>query len=136
MEAAQLKINENFPMASLMPRVSQSNCANNQLPVDPWLSAQLTSTPQLAALSGFLSPYMVQSTGQGNPAGIHGLTSLASLSGLMSAELRGGGGPGLSLGACPTESDDPRSTSIVSLRLKAREHMENMGCGNSENKSP
>lgn len=123
LESSSIKVNETYPMASLSSRKMSS--LGNTLPMDPWMSPPLIgSTNNIPALSPVLSlqtssgpfptlltslPFTSTSSTPFSPLS-PALTSLGSVFGVVSSGKR--------------NISDQKSTSIVSLRMKAREHME------------
>ncbi|XP_064609147.1 retinal homeobox protein Rx1-like [Liolophura sinensis] len=123
LESSSIKVNETYPMASLSSRKMSS--LGNTLPLDPWMSPPLIgSTNNIPTLSPVLSlqtssgpfptlltslPFTSSSSTPFSPLS-PALTSLGSVFGVVSSGKR--------------NISDPKSTSIVSLRMKAREHME------------
>ncbi|KAK5648828.1 hypothetical protein RI129_003720 [Pyrocoelia pectoralis] len=103
MEAARLGLTD-YHSVSTLTRVGGSSLG---LPMDPWLSP-----PLLSALPGFLS---------------HPQTGYPSY--LTSPVAADHSRPPVAHSQSPTTSPDPRSTSIAALRLKAKEHVENITKG-------
>lgn len=121
LESAGFKLSETFPMAALTSR-----CSNGSLPLEPWITssfagtacsmnpsthAQITcasspSPPNVTAYPSFLS-------GQTFTGAAHVNNAIQNLLGGM-------GGMGR------MEDGDHRNSSIVSLRMRAREHMEHL----------
>ncbi|KAF2880851.1 hypothetical protein ILUMI_25320 [Ignelater luminosus] len=93
-----------YHSVSTLSRVGGSSLG---LPMDPWLSP-----PLLSALPGFLS---------------HPQTGYPSY--LTSPVAADHSRPPVAHSQSPTTSPDPRSTSIAALRLKAKEHVENITKG-------
>ena len=134
-ESASLKFNENFPLATIASPPTSTSCLPHSLPIDPWLTPPITNGTAAHALNGLLGP--------GGPLGAPGfhiaLTSSPStlsptLPGFTSlARLPNSGGmaPAIQL-ILPEEREDARSSSIVSLRLRAKEHMDTMERGHTE----
>ena len=121
METASLKLNENYPLASLTPPRSSAGGINHPLPLDPWLTAPMASAAAAVhTLPGFTVAYPGFMTQGGHMPTVSLTLSPGSQSGVALSPTRneGGGDP-----------RDPRSSSIVSLRMKAKEHMENLGRG-------
>lgn len=107
MEAARLGISEFHQSVGTLGRMAGTSLA---LPVDPWLAP-----PLLSALPGFLAhpqtgypsyltPPVIQTTGVEPPVSTPSSSPDPS-------------------------SQDPRSTSIAALRLKAKEHVESITKG-------
>lgn len=104
MEAARLGLSE-YHAVSTLSRAGGSSLA---LPMDPWLSP-----PLLSALPGFLS---------------HPQTSYPSyLTSPIAAEISRP--PPVAHSHSPNSNPDLRTTSIAALRLKAKEHVENITKG-------
>ena len=117
-----LRLNENYPMSALSP-TRTTNSLTNTLPLDPWMTAPIANSlaggaAQLHGLPGFLShpgatypSYLTPATCASiNPAGLASSGAISTINGLGKFQ----------------ESHDPRSTSIVALRMKAKEHMEHL----------
>ena len=148
MESAQLKLSDTYPLASLTPpRATNGNTSPGnpgKLPLDPWLAQSVSgfgNPVPLGGLPGFMSPcapggypsYLAATAAPGNTAalGPGAFPTLSFLSGLVNPSGQG-------LLACKPgrttpspggqdELGDPRNTSIVSLRMKAKEHMDSIG---------
>ncbi|XP_035208675.1 retinal homeobox protein Rx1-like [Stegodyphus dumicola] len=111
----------------------------SQLPLDPWsLTAPLLGSSLAAGLPGFLnrhpSVYPSYLTPAAPTAALTVPCSIAELApGTPSGPLEHSGPVNLSLGPTDTKSEesglDPRSSSIVSLRMKAKEHVEYLSKG-------
>ncbi|KAJ3648812.1 hypothetical protein Zmor_020585 [Zophobas morio] len=104
MEAARLGLSEYHAVSSL----SRATGSTLALPMDPWLSP-----PLLSALPGFLS---------------HPQTGYPSYltSPIATDPSRP---PPVAHSHSPTTTPDLRTTSIAALRLKAKEHVENITKG-------
>ncbi|XP_045215562.2 retinal homeobox protein Rx1-like [Mercenaria mercenaria] len=115
LENASFKLSESFPLSSVSSRSS-----NAVLPLDPWMTSQLTtnnigpstqlqitpqSTNQNAAYAQFLTSQTFSGTSSANVS-----TAIQNLFG----------------GISRMDDGDPRNSSIASLRLRAREHMEHL----------
>ncbi|XP_060571258.1 retinal homeobox protein Rx1-like [Ruditapes philippinarum] len=115
LENASFKLSESFPLTSVTSRPS-----NSVLPLDPWMTSQLTTnnlspntqlqiTPppanQNAAYAQFLTSQTFSGTSSSNVS-----TAIQNLFG----------------GISRMDDGDPRNSSIASLRLRAREHMEHL----------
>ena len=111
LESSALKINENYPMTSLVPRKSPADGIPS-LPLDPWLTHPITGAatgmPQL--LSPLTGGY------HHGPGGYFPTTHSPTANQQPQAVNT----------FAKMEADDPRNTSILSLRLRAKEHMEHM----------
>ncbi|KAL4228186.1 hypothetical protein ACF0H5_013620 [Mactra antiquata] len=116
LESAGFKLSESFPLTTMTSRAS-----NNVLPLDPWM------TSQLSANSISPPPHMQitsTSTNQNASAYAQFLTSqtfTGSAPGNVSSAIQN-----LFGGISRFEEGDPRNSSIASLRLRAREHMEHL----------
>lgn len=114
LENASFKLSESFPLSSVTSRSS-----NAVLPLDPWMTSQLSANN--------LSPPHVQiassSTNQ-NSAYAQFLTS-QTFGGTSSANVSNAI-QNLFGGISRIDDGDPRNSSIASLRLRAREHMEHL----------
>uniref|UniRef100_T1HCI0 Retinal homeobox protein Rx n=1 Tax=Rhodnius prolixus TaxID=13249 RepID=T1HCI0_RHOPR len=107
MEAARLGLSEY--QHGVASRVSGGSSLS--LPVDPWLAP-----PLLSALPGFLAhPHTGYPSYLTPPLPAPGCTTEAS--------------PGSTATTTPPPSPDLRTTSIAALRLKAKEHVENIAKG-------
>ena len=114
-ESASLKLSDtNFPITTLTAR----NTQGNPLPIDPWMTSPIASTCNL------------------NPASLPVLSSAPSPSNMAAYPFFST--PGLSGSPCVNstfhnlfgglsrmDDGDPRN-SIVSLRMRAKEHMEHL----------
>ena len=94
-------------------------------------TSQLTSLPGFLATASTMYPSFLSTSGGATP-GSGGFNFAASLSNLTAAgmpSVRSGSPPSSHNGfAVPLiDDDDKKSNSIVSLRLKAKEHMDSMG---------
>ncbi|XP_014662902.1 PREDICTED: retinal homeobox protein Rx1-like [Priapulus caudatus] len=93
-------------LSGLASTVTKSRSVGNLLPLDPWL------TPPIGALPGYISRFPTTFPGYLNT------TFSTSLSNTQSLQ------------TMTTESaTDPRSSSIVSLRMRAKEHLESITGG-------
>ncbi len=134
MESASLKLNENYPMASLSAQRNRETAVlTNALPMDPWFTAPITNS--VAQLPGFLSPHTtgayssyLTTTSSANmnplPAALGSLASPSCSRNDLELITVTGSGIAAIAGAKIEDTGDPRSSSIVSLRMKAMEHME------------
>ncbi|KAF4531628.1 hypothetical protein B566_EDAN006559 [Ephemera danica] len=130
MEAARLGLSE-YPMGSLgRPGVGSITLGPGgisagqglALPMDPWLSPPLLNSTLSHALPGFLShpqngypSYLTPPASA--PPNISTLVAAAAAAAAAVAENSKHDGP------------DPRSSSIATLRLKAKEHVESISKG-------
>ena len=123
LENAEFKLTETFPMSAITGRG-----ANSALAIDSWMTSQMTlptntcnvsptsqgpipsspSPPNVTAYTSFLSSQAFS----GAAASAHMNSAIHSLLGASIGRM---------------EESDPRNTSIVSLRMRAREHMEHLG---------
>ncbi|XP_063432730.1 retinal homeobox protein Rx-B-like [Mytilus trossulus] len=115
LESSSLKINDNFPLSSLS---SKTSCSfGSSLPLDPWMTApilnsgnpSMTSLATPTSITGGISsyaPFIASSIFNTTNSNLHsyqnGLNGIAKVSDM-----------------------DPRNSSIVSLRMKAKEHADN-----------
>ncbi|XP_064620921.1 retinal homeobox protein Rx1-like [Lineus longissimus] len=118
LESSALKINENYPMSSLSPRSGSG--LSSGLPLDPWM------TPPIANSSNNI-PSFLTSVSSGYPNAYFPTTSSA---GAISPTMQQSmsipvSSPAVTVGQ-KFDENDPRNTSIASLRIKAREHMETL----------
>lgn len=118
MEAARLGLSEYHAVSSL----SRMACSGQglQLPVDPWLSP-----PILSALPGFLSHPQTGYPSYLAPALVERPPSPNTQQQQMRDQLN----HQLSHHQARNEGQDPRSSSIAALRMKAKEHVESISKG-------
>ncbi|KAL5005269.1 hypothetical protein ScPMuIL_018725 [Solemya velum] len=117
LETSNLKINETYPIAALTNRCPGG--LTTTLPLDPWMTPPITNpTPGMNPTSLQQSP---TSCGMNSYAAF--FTSPAfTTSGSMNTTLQSLSG--IFNGLNKFEESDSRNSSIVSLRMKAREHRE------------
>ncbi|CAG0914742.1 unnamed protein product [Notodromas monacha] len=146
MEANQLRLHEQS-----LSSLTRPSGAGLSIPLDPWLTPPLLTSTLSHALPGFLShphavypSYLTTPLPCGPVPGLS-LSSLVSASSCKAMNLAtspssattpsGLSSPSICLTPSPTSSDkEPgadhqRTTSIVSLRIKAREHLESISKG-------
>uniref|UniRef100_A0A3Q1HUJ5 Retinal homeobox gene 3 n=1 Tax=Acanthochromis polyacanthus TaxID=80966 RepID=A0A3Q1HUJ5_9TELE len=109
LEVSSIKLQDTSPSSLLSFSRSPGSSLGSGLQLDPWLSGPITSSTSLQSLPGFIS-------------------SSQGLTGAL------GHGPHLPhIGSmCPPPpayqcSADPRNSSIASLRMKAKEHIQSIG---------
>ena len=133
-ENASLKLSESFPVSTLTARTPPGSA----LPMDPWMTSPIASTCNLSPAS---LPVLASTP---SPSSMNAYTTFFSAPGLNTSpavntpfhHLFGGIGrldgigrmDGLSRvdGLGRMEDTDPRNSSIVSLRMRAKEHMEHL----------
>ncbi|KAJ8304595.1 hypothetical protein KUTeg_018178, partial [Tegillarca granosa] len=116
LESSSLKLNDTYAIAALTSN-SKGNFGTS-LPLDPWMTPPIantgcqqqsmsppTSGSNIPSYASFLSSQVFASTGS--------LNSFHALSGVLN-------------GTSKISDSDPRNSSIVSLRMKAKEHVESM----------
>lgn len=113
LESNSLKINENYPISILGPRHSSGLSSN--LPLDPWMTppiANACAVPSSLITSSSIPAYSALFPVPAMSSPIANLApTIATYNGIFS-------------GVNTFGDPDSRSTSIVSLRMKAREHLE------------
>lgn len=104
------------------------------LQLDPWLSSPINSSTSLQSLPGFIGGSPLQGTYNSSPPPPPPPSSIPSLSAPFLNCPALGQSPHLPhIGSmCPPPSAyqcsaDPRNSSIASLRMKAKEHIQSMG---------
>eukprot|EP00066_Takifugu_rubripes_P002966 XP_003965223.1 PREDICTED: retinal homeobox protein Rx [Takifugu rubripes] len=129
LEVSSIKLQDTSSAPSLLSfgRAS-SSCLGSGLQLDPWLSSPITTSTSLQSLPGFMggsqglsgtyTPSPPPSMPSPLPASFLGSTVLGHSSHLSQM--------------CPPPpvyqcSTDPRNSSIASLRMKAKEHIQSMG---------
>ncbi|XP_070541813.1 retinal homeobox protein Rx1-like [Ptychodera flava] len=149
MEAQQMKLQE-YPMTALQ----RNNLSlNNPLPMDPWLTPPIANTTAMHALPGYLPPLShalgpppVSSYPLMPPTSTTLTASLATLGSInpnlssispttptaitaLPPTTSSSSSPPSSASSSEPKIDenDPRSSSIVSLRMKAKEHIASLG---------
>ena len=138
MESTSIKVNENFPMATLQQTSSFKQQAS--LPIDPWFALPNPNATGLHALPGLFTHAHAQSmsatyqsyfTPGPNTIPITISPSLATLGSLAPGQGSPPSGHISVTNVSPKSEDgsgsDVRSSSIVSLRMKAKEHMVHLG---------
>lgn len=113
MENTGFKLSESFPLNSILPIYSRATAST--LPLDPWITSQF-STSNLSPTAR-MQRTSIPSPTQG-PAYAQFFTSVPTASNVSSAIQN------LFSGIGRIEDNDPRNSSIASLRYRAREHME------------
>ena len=128
MESASLKLNENFPLCGLGSMSPQAPLSTS-LPVDPWLTPPIQGAATMAALPSFLAHAALGTPGlitlTPDPTDTDSTTTTSSADTPVSYPCRP---PPVSLQGMSSvmHEVDPRSSSIVALRMRAKEHMENL----------
>ena len=138
MESTSIKVNENFPMATLQQTATFKQQAS--LPIDPWFALPNPNATGLHALPGLFThahaqgmsaTYQSYFTPGPNTIPITISPSLATLGSLAPGQGSPPNGHISVTNVSPKSEDgsgsDVRSSSIVSLRMKAKEHMEHLG---------
>ncbi|NP_001158375.1 retina and anterior neural fold homeobox [Saccoglossus kowalevskii] len=136
MEAQQMKLQE-YPMTALQRNHAPANYSN-ALPMDPWLTPPIANTTAVHALPGYLpqlgpgiSTYpLMPPTSTALNSNFNTTLGSINLNPKLSSI-----SPTTVTAIPPTsptsdhklDDNDPRSSSIVSLRMKAKEHIENLG---------
>ena len=115
-ENASLKLSETFPISTLTAR----NSSGNPLPIDPWMTSPIASTCNLNPAS---LPVLTSSP---PPSNMGAYTTFFSAPGLNSTPTVGSTFHNLFGGLSRMDDSDPRNSSIVSLRMRAKEHMEHL----------
>ncbi|XP_034048257.1 retinal homeobox protein Rx3 isoform X2 [Thalassophryne amazonica] len=128
LEVSSIKLPDTSSSLLSFTRTSSSSLGSS-LQLDPWLSTPITSSTSLQSLPGFIS----------SPQGLTG-TYTASPHAPMPSSLQASFLSSPALGPqlphmasiCPPPppyqcSVDPRNSSIASLRLKAKEHVQSIG---------
>ena len=117
LENSSLKINENFPLS---PLSSKTSCSyGTSLPLDPWMTAPILNSGNTTSMAAFgtptsmpasissYAPFIASSVFNSSNSSLHnfqsGLNGLGKINDL-----------------------DPRNSSIVSLRMKAKEHADSL----------
>ena len=113
-ESASLKLSDTtFPISTLAAR----NTQGNPLPIDPWMTSPIASSCNLSSAS---LPVLSSASSPSN-IGIYPFFSAPSLSGTGSVNSTF---QNLFGGLSRMDDGDPRNSSIASLRMRAKEHME------------
>lgn len=151
MESASLKINENFPLSSLSaplsslsPRTNSCNPAGGlgtslaMAALEPWMTSPMTSgSAPLHGLPGFLASASAVYPSFLAMSAAAAATSASNNNNLPTLNLSSftqnkvplkTSSPSPVNGFSPAglEESEKKSSSIVALRLKAKEHMDNM----------
>ncbi|XP_050519792.1 retinal homeobox protein Rx1-like [Daktulosphaira vitifoliae] len=123
MEAARLGLNDyvHSTMSGSLGRMPGSSLA---LPVDPWLSP-----PLLSALPGFLSHPQTGYPSYLTPPVVHSPSSIKSPPSPQQISVTSPSSTSSTTSSTQHAANDPRSSSIAVLRLKAKEHMESITKG-------
>ncbi|XP_022077136.2 retinal homeobox protein Rx3 [Acanthochromis polyacanthus] len=131
LEVSSIKLQDTSPSSLLSFSRSPGSSLGSGLQLDPWLSGPITSSTSLQSLPGFISSSQGL-TGTYTPSPPPSMPSSLPASFLNSQAL--GHGPHLPhIGSmCPPPpayqcSADPRNSSIASLRMKAKEHIQSIG---------
>lgn len=148
MESNALRLHD-YPMAALT-RNHGANGLGTPLPLDPWLTPPILGSTLSHALPGFLShpqtAYPSYLTSPVPGVGINvGVSHVPTSIGLVTAAAAAAAAAATSSISPPSppshlssdsscvklslDDGDPRSTSIVSLRMKAKEHLESIHKG-------
>ncbi|CAG5867574.1 unnamed protein product [Menidia menidia] len=132
LEVSSIKLQDS-PSASLLSfSRSPPGSLGSGLQLDPWLSSPITSSASLQSLPGFMGG------AQSFPGGSYTASPPPSMPSNLSASLFSSSVPGLGphlhpiASMCPPTpvyqcSADPRNSSIASLRMKAKEHIQSIG---------
>ncbi|KAI4877657.1 hypothetical protein NFI96_021340, partial [Prochilodus magdalenae] len=125
MDASAVKLHDS-PMLSFNrpPMHANTGPMSNSLPLDPWLTSPLTSTTPVHSIPGFMGP--AQGLQAGYPG--HGFLNTPQP---MGQSVQPVAPPPYQCPAAfsdkyPLEDADQRSSSIASLRMKAKEHIHAM----------
>ncbi|XP_066566884.1 retinal homeobox protein Rx3 [Amia ocellicauda] len=129
LEVSSMKLQDS-PMLTFnrSPQQSLSNLSNN-LPLEPWLSPSISNATTLQSLPGFMTsaqglpnsytpPPFLSSSSVG-----HSLPHMSTM--CPPPPYQCGGSPFID--KFPLEDSDPRNSSIASLRMKAKEHIQSIG---------
>ncbi|MBN3322123.1 RX2 protein, partial [Atractosteus spatula] len=129
LEVSSMKLQDS-PMLSFSrsPQQSLSNLSSS-LPLEPWLTPPISTSTTLQSLPGFMPtpqglpnsytpPPFLNSTAIG-----HSLPHMAAM--CPPPPYQCGGSPFID--KFPLEDSDPRNSSIASLRMKAKEHIQSIG---------
>ena len=115
-ESASLKLSDTtFPIATLTAR----NTPGNPLPIDPWMTSPIASTCNLSPAS---LPVLSSAQSPSN-MGVYPFFSTPGFTGPASVNSTF---HNLFGGLSRMDDGDPRNSSIVSLRMRAKEHMEHI----------
>ncbi|XP_071385532.1 retinal homeobox protein Rx3 [Centroberyx affinis] len=130
LEVSSIKL-QDTPSSLLSFSRSPTNSLGSGLQLDPWLTAPIATSTSLQSLPGFISASQGL-PGSYTPPPPPSMPSSLPISFLNSPAL--GHGPHLPhIGSmCPPPpayqcSSDPRNSSIASLRMKAKEHIQSIG---------
>ncbi|XP_007906197.1 retinal homeobox protein Rx1 [Callorhinchus milii] len=125
LEASTMKLHDS-PMLSFNrpPMPSNMGAMSNSLPLDPWLTSPISSATSIHSIPGFMGPP------QGLQASYPGHTFLNSPPPMAQA-MQSMGPPPYQCATTfvdkyPLEDVDQRSSSIASLRMKAKEHIQSI----------
>lgn len=115
-ENASLKLSETFSISPL----TSGNTPRNSLPIDPWMTSPIASTCNLSPVS---LPVLSSSP---SPSNMAAYTTFFSAPGLTASPGVNSTFHNLFGGLARIDDNDPRNSSIVSLRMRAKEHMEHL----------
>ncbi|KAJ8374643.1 hypothetical protein SKAU_G00052230 [Synaphobranchus kaupii] len=125
MDASTMKLHDS-PMLSFNRPPMHANVGpmTNSLPLDPWLTSPLSSATPVHSIPGFMGPPQGLQTGYSS----HGFlnTPPAMAQGMQPMAPPPYQCPAAYSDKYPLEDVDQRSSSIASLRMKAKEHIQSM----------
>ncbi|KAM9338513.1 retinal homeobox protein Rx3 [Symphorus nematophorus] len=133
LEVSSIKLQDTCSSSSLLSfSRSPTSSLGSSLQLDPWLSTPITTSTSLQSLPGFITGSQGL-PGTYTPSPPPSMPSSLPASFLNSPALHGHGPHLPHMGAmCPPPpayqcSADPRNSSIASLRMKAKEHIQSIG---------
>ncbi|KAG9354125.1 hypothetical protein JZ751_012249 [Albula glossodonta] len=125
LEVSSMKLQDS-PMLTFNRSPQQSFSATN-LQLEPWLSSPITTSTTLQSLPGFISPTQGLSNSYTPPPFLnspplgHSLPHIGTMCPPPPYQCTN------FMDKFPLEDSDPRNSSIASLRLKAKEHIQSIG---------
>ncbi|XP_064163010.1 retinal homeobox protein Rx3 [Anguilla rostrata] len=108
-------------------RSPQQNFNSTNLQLEPWLSPPISTPTSIQSLPGFISPTQGLSNSYTPPPFLnssslgHGLPHIGTMCPPPPYQCTG------FMDKFPLEESDPRNSSIASLRMKAKEHIQSIG---------
>lgn len=126
LEVSSIKLQDSAPSMLSFSR-SSPQALSSGLSLEPWLSAPLSSSASLQSLPGFMASQQGLSGSYTPPPFLsapplsHGLSHISSMCPPPPYQCSG------FMDKVSLEDSDPRNTSIASLRMKAKEHIQSIG---------
>ncbi|KAG9350684.1 hypothetical protein JZ751_024573, partial [Albula glossodonta] len=125
MDASTMKLHDS-PMLSFNRPPMHTNVGpmTNSLPLDPWLTSPLSSATPVHSIPGFMGPTQGLQPGYSSHSFLN--TPPAMAQGMQPMAPPPYQCPAAFTDKYPLEDVDQRSSSIASLRMKAKEHIQSM----------